>query len=134
MEENDALTELWDTLLEFEVDFIMISNFIIENPNVSDVLQDFDILIKNNSENFKRFVKALITCGKENFISPPTDTKPAEFTTIQLSDSIDLDIYTLLPGYEHIPFEQLLLISQPIHAWRGNVLILKKEIVDINLA
>jgi hypothetical protein len=133
MLENDSLTELWETLLEFEVSFIMISNFIIKNPNVSDVVQDFDILIENDSENFKKFVRALIICGKEDFISPPTETKPAEFTTIQLSESIDLDIYTLLPGYEHIPFKQLQLIAKPIHSGQPLVYHLKKETVDFNL-
>lgn len=121
---DDSILELWETLIDNEVKFIMISGFTVKTPGVMDVVQDFDILIENTTENFRPFVKSLVSLGIDNFITPPDDDKPAEFTTIRLYGGMELDIYTLLPGFESVPFSQLENISKPIEIDEITVLFL----------
>jgi hypothetical protein len=105
---DDSILQLWEMLDEYEVKYIMFSGFPVKLEGLVEFNQDLDLLIENSTDNFRRFGTALYKCNIFDFISAPEEDRPSAFTSVKLEKGMELDIYTALPGFEAVPFSQLL--------------------------
>jgi len=104
---DDSIIKLWKSLNECQVKYIMIGGFAVNMNGYSRFTQDLDILIQDNLENRKLFRNALFQAGIGDFELIETMDIIPGMTSIMLDGGMELDIFTVLPGYAISDFEEL---------------------------
>lgn len=118
-------TTLFNTLSEFNVDFVIIGGHAVNYHGFIRTTEDFDIVIAPTQSNFKKLfaaLQALNACWISNEIDTTTKiekTKPVTESFIRLNhlmmlctDLGYLDVFSFIPGYPDEPVESLFSSSE----------------------
>lgn len=104
---DEELINLWKSLNEHSVEYIMIGGFAVNLHGFSRTTGDLDIWLKDSKDNRSNLGKALAQFGYGNIAFDKIDFIPG-WSNLYIGNGISLDIVTSMVGLENITFDDAL--------------------------